>query len=153
MIPRLLMITLIAALCLSGIAKDKPLDDKTRIQGNWEWDPAAKQSDAEPVVLVERIVIKGDVLTFHYSFDGKPFTTPTTFTLNPKATPGEIDFTPTDKDNANKGKVYLGRYEFKDGKLRICYRGPGSTRPKNFDDKKAGSDATTFITVKTTPGV
>jgi hypothetical protein len=42
-------------------------------------------------------------------------------------------------------------YEFKDGKLRVCYRGPGSTRPKDFDDMADGNMATTFFVLKLKP--
>jgi hypothetical protein len=38
-------------------------------------------------------------------------------------------------EGANKGKTYLGLYDFKEGRLWFCYRGPESTRPKNFNDK------------------
>jgi uncharacterized protein (TIGR03067 family) len=130
-----------------GTAEDKPKDDAVLVQGSWDWDPAAKQSDAKPVVLLERIVIKGETLTFHYSLGGKKFTSPTEFKLDSKASPKEIDFTPTEDGNANKGKTYRGLYEFKAGRLKICYRGPGSTRPKNFNDKSAGNNVTVFITL------
>ena len=47
-----------------------------------------------------------------------------------------------------KGKTYLGLYEFKDRELRICYRGPGSSRPKDFADKAADGSSTVFIVLK-----
>ena len=77
---------------------------------------------------------------------------PGEFKLDPEASPKEIDFTPTDKDNPNKGKAYLGLYEVTAGRLRICYRGPGSTRPKDFNDKSAGNEVTTFVVLKLSPG-
>lgn len=128
----------VAAVCslssIAGAVQEKAKDDSQLIQGQWSWDPAVKQSDAIPPVLVERVVIKGDTLTFHYSFDGKEFaSSPSKFKLNPKASPKEIDFTPTQGNN--KDKTYRGLYEIKAGKLRIGYRGPGSTRPKDWDDK------------------
>src|SRR5438128_1134567 len=49
---------------VAGAAEDKPSRDVQRIQGTWEWDPAEKQSDAEPQVLVEKVVIMDDTLTF-----------------------------------------------------------------------------------------
>ena len=151
MVSRILTVVAVCTLGLASIAQDKPKDDAHLVQGSWDWDPTLKQSDAQPVVLLERVVVKGDTLTFHYSLDGKKFTTPTEFKLDPKGSPKEIDFTPTDQDNANKGKAYLGLYEVKAGQLRICYRGPGSTRPKDFNDKAAGNDVTTFILLKPSP--
>jgi uncharacterized protein (TIGR03067 family) len=134
---------------LSAFSDDKPRADLSLLQGKWNWDPAAKQSDALPQILLERVVIKGNSLTFHKIFDGKRFTTSAEITLYPGTTPKRIDFTP--KQGGNKGKTYFGLYEISDGKLRVCYRGPGSTRPKNFDDKKDGNDLTVFIALKHAP--
>jgi uncharacterized protein (TIGR03067 family) len=132
---------------VTGVAQDKPKDDSKAIQGDWAWDPAEKQSDALPPATLDRIVIKGDKLIFHYRIMDKPSISETKFKLDPKASPKKIDFTPT--EGANKGKTYLGLYELKDGRLKICYRGPGSSRPKDFNDKLDGNDATTFIFLKT----
>ncbi len=150
------IITAVAALSLlgfTGVAEDKPKDDSQLVQGSWDLDPAAKQFDAQ--MLLERVVIEGDTLTFHYSLRGRKSSTPTEFKLNPKASPKEIDFTPTDKDNANKGKTYFGLYEVKAGQLRICYRGPGENRPKDFNDKQAGTNGTStmFIVCKPSPRI
>ena len=150
MASRLLAVALVGSLGSMGVAQDKPKGDAQLVQGSWDWDPAAKQSDAKPVLL-KRVVIKGDTLTLHYSMDGVKFSTPSEFKLNPSGTPKEIDFTPTEKDNANKGKAYLGLYEIQNGKLRICYRGPGSSRPKNFGDRQDGTDGTTFIVLNPSP--
>ena len=61
---------LVAAVCLlsgvTGIAQVKPKDDLQLLQGTWAWHPAARQSDARPQVLLERLVIKGDTLTGRY---------------------------------------------------------------------------------------
>jgi uncharacterized protein (TIGR03067 family) len=148
---------LLAALCslcgLTGLAQDKPRDDKELLQGRWDWDPAAKQSDAQPVIHLEHVVIKGDTVTFHYKVvkDGTKSTSTSRFTLDPNSSPKFFDFTPN--EGGNKGKTYHGLYELKDGRLRICYRGPGSTRPKDFDDKHDPNTngSTTFIVVKRAP--
>ena len=117
---------------------DEPKGDKTAIQGTWEL--TARGKPAIPDVVCERVVFKGDKLTFHYKLDGKRSTTECTFKLDPTADPKQIDFTRADEDK--KGKPYLGIYELKDGKLRLNYRGPGSTRPKDFKDESAGNDVT-----------
>jgi uncharacterized protein (TIGR03067 family) len=152
MITRVLALALMCAIGFVGLAQEKPKEDAQLLQGSWDWDPAAKQSDAEPVVLLERIVIKGDSLKFHYSLDGKKFVTATEYKIDPTKSPKQINFAPTDKDNAGKGLTYFGLYELKDGQLKICYRGPGSTRPKSFNDKADGNNGTTFITLKPSPG-
>jgi uncharacterized protein (TIGR03067 family) len=133
----------------SGTAQEKPSDDAQRMQASWDWDPAEKQSDAKPQVDLERVVIKGNKITFHYRLGDQRSTSTTEFKLDPKATPGTIDFTPSEGTNA--GRKYLGRYEIKGDRLRICYRGPGSTRPKDFSDKAAGNAATVFIYLKKPP--
>jgi uncharacterized protein (TIGR03067 family) len=99
-------------------------------------------------VLLERVVIKGDTLTFHYNLDGKKFTSATKFKLDPTASPKQIDFTPT--AGGNKGRTYLGLYEVKAEQLKLCYRGPESTRPKDFDDEHDPNTngTTTFIVLK-----
>ena len=131
---------------LATVAQEKPSPAVQRLQGDWGWDSAEKQSDAVPRILVERVVIKGDTLTIHYIFGDQRFTSASKFTLDATATPPTMDFTPI--EGTNKGKTYLCRYEIRDGKLKICYRGPGSTRPKDFSDKNAGNDGTTFLHLK-----
>jgi uncharacterized protein (TIGR03067 family) len=144
---RILVTALVCVIVtLQARAEDKPKEDAKAIQGDWAWDPAEKQSDARPVVLLDRIAIKGDKLTFHYRLGDQVSKSETKFKLDPKATPKRIDFTPT--EGGNKGKTYLGLYELKDGQLKICYRGPGSSRPKSFKDKADGTDGTVFIFLK-----
>jgi uncharacterized protein (TIGR03067 family) len=149
---RSLAVVAICSLCgLTGAAQDRPKTDRQLVQGIWDWDPDVKQQDLRPQVALERVVIKGDTLTFHYNLDGKKFTSATTFKLNATASPREIDFIPT--EGSNKGKTYRGLYEVKAGRLRICYRGPGSSRPKDFDDKRDPkiNRGTMFIVLKRSP--
>lgn len=125
------------AVCLTARAAE-PVDDKAAIQGTWELTGRGKP--AEPDVVCEKVVFKGDTLTFHYLFDGKRFTTECVFKLDAATDPKQIDFTRT--EDGKKGKPYLGIYELKDGKLRLNYRGPESTRPKDFKDELAGTNVT-----------
>ena len=147
------LLTVLAACWITGqtgTAQDKPLEDARRIQGVWVWDRTEKQSEAQPQILIEEIIFRGDTLTFHYRFGDQRTTSKCAFSLDPKASPKQINFTPA--DGTNQGKTYLGIYEFKDGLLKIAYRGPGSTRPKDFTDKAAGNDSTVFIHLKPLPG-
>jgi uncharacterized protein (TIGR03067 family) len=152
MFPRILLTALIILVAqASAPAQDQTKVDLGSMQGSWNWDPAYKQSEAKPVILVEGVTIRGDKLTIHYNLDGKKFDSNSTFKINAKAESKEIDFTPT--EGSNKGKTYLGLYEFKDGKLHICYRGPGASRPANFDDlqDRKTNDSTAFLLLKTKP--
>ena len=128
------------ALGATGAAEDKPKDDATAVQGTWV--TVARSKPAEPDIICEQVVFKGDKLTFHYKFDGKQFTTECTFKLDSTASPKRIDFTPA--DGGNKGKAYPGIYEFKDGELWFAYRGPDSTRPKNFTDEQEKNNGTVW---------
>lgn len=123
-------------------------DDSKAVQGTWV--VTDHQPQAEPKVVYEKAVIKGDKLTLHSDFMGKKHEVECVFKLDPTATPKRIDFTPV--SGASKGQTYPGLYELKkDGEMRICYRGPGSTRPKNFDDKNDGAIGTTFLVLKIKP--
>ncbi len=124
-------------------SKEKGDPAAASLQGTWDWDPATPQSDARPRVLLERVVIEGETLTFHYLAAGTRSTCSTKFKLDSKARPRWIDFVPI--EGPNKAKAYLGLYQLADGKLRICYRGPESTRPKDFEDKSSGNEVTVFI--------
>jgi uncharacterized protein (TIGR03067 family) len=126
--------------------------DADLIQGVWNWDPDAKQSEAKPQILLEHVVIKDNKLTFHYNFDGKKFTSTTEFKLDPTQTPKQIDITATEGNN--KVRTTLGLYEIQDGRLKICYRSSGAGRPKDFDDKQARNsdnntnEVTSFVVLK-----
>ena len=130
-------------LCLTVGADDKPTkaqkEERVKaavaaLQG--EWELTARGKPAEPDIVCERITFKGDKLTFHYLFNGKRFTSECTFSVDPTTAPGQIDFRPSEEQE----RLYLGIYELKDRALRFNYRGPGSTRPKDFKDASAGND-------------
>ena len=138
-----LALMLASATLAAPVPKVKLQGDVLLLQGSWDWDPAVKQPLINPQIDTERVVIKDNALVIHYRHKVDTWTSETEFTLDPSADPKTIDFTPT--TGANQGKTYLGRYEIKDGKLRICYRGPGSTRPTGFDDKGNGNAGTTTL--------
>ena len=75
----------------------------------------------------------------------------TSVQAEPDRLPKEIDFTPT--EGGNKGKTYRGLYEVKAGRLRFCYRGPGSSRPRDFSDQHdpKTNGGTVFIVLKLSP--
>lgn len=142
-------------LAAPAAAGDKPTDaqkeDRVKVavaalQG--EWELTARGKPAIPDVVCERIVFKGDKLTFHYALDGKRFTTECTFTVDPTTDPRQIDFVAGEE----KGKPYLGIYEQTDKELRFNYRGPTSTRPKDFKDASAGNDVTVTYEFKLLKG-
>ena len=56
-----------------------------------------------------------------------------TFTIDPTKQPRTIDFTKAAGDG--KGKTLRGIYEWKDGKLRLCYDRGGEKHPREFSEK------------------
>jgi uncharacterized protein (TIGR03067 family) len=100
-------------------------------------------------VVYEKFVFKGDKLIMYLSLGDQKAEVECEFKLDPLASPKQIDFTPIAE--ANKGKSYRGLYEFKDGQLKICYRGRGASRPKDFNDKIDGTIGTTVLVLKPTP--
>jgi uncharacterized protein (TIGR03067 family) len=121
----------------------KPKTDQEKLQGTWkvvEYSP-----EALPKITLDQLLFKGTKLIWNY--EGR--FTETDYTLNPTTTPKSIDFTPI--AGGNQGKAYHGIYELEDGKLKICYRGPGSSRPKNFNDKAEGNNGSVYIVLQREP--
>jgi uncharacterized protein (TIGR03067 family) len=114
---------------VAGWGQEQPRDDNQAIQGSWR--VVDQQPEAKPDVRYESIDFVGDKLVWHSRLDNQRGVTETTFKLDPAANPKALDFT-------NKHGQYVGIYELKDGKLKICYRGPGKKRPAVF---KAGDEA------------
>jgi uncharacterized protein (TIGR03067 family) len=56
-----------------------------------------------------------------------------TIELDPTKKPRTVDF--TSAAGKDKGKVYLGIYEFKDDSYRLCLAGAGQKRPTAFSSK------------------
>ena len=133
---------LVMLISLSGAGQTRQKDDKDALQGNWV---PVEQSDTANCSY-ERLVFKGETLTFHALTEGQPERAETKFKLDPKAEPKAIDFIPT-KGGA-KAKTYLGIYEITDGRLKIWYRGPGEARPEDFNRRAA---RVYFIVLKLQP--
>jgi uncharacterized protein (TIGR03067 family) len=125
-----------------GATRDPAQTDQQAVQGDWEVVEHLP-ADAIPPVVYTRVVFAGDKLTLHCRLEDQTASVTCTFKLDPKGSPKQMDFTP-----ARGGKPYLAIYALKDGKLRIAYRGPTSTRPKDFADTRAGNLVTTFLTLK-----
>jgi uncharacterized protein (TIGR03067 family) len=133
-------------LTTTGRSDDRPAaDDMKSVQGLWEVTEHTPQG--EPKVTYTKVVFTDDKLVMHSTLGGRTYSVECTFKLSTGDGVKRIDFGPS------KERTYPGLYEIKDGKLRICYRGPGSSRPKNFDDKLDGTAVTTFLVLKLKPGI
>lgn len=130
-------------------ARDQPKpvkSDSDLMQGTWMWDTDHEQSKALPRIDLEKIVVKGNKMTFHYLMGEKRFESEFEFEVRSASMPKELDIKSLDKDE--KGKITPGIYEIKDQKLKIAYRGAGSSRPKSFQDEKDGNFLTAWISLK-----
>lgn len=130
-------------------ARDQPKpvkSDSDLMQGTWMWDTEHEQSKALPRIDLEKIVVKGNKLTFHYLMGEKRFESEFEFEVRSSSLPKEVDI--KSMDEAEKGKVTPGIYEIKDQTLKIAYRGSGSSRPKSFQDEKDGNNLTSWIWLK-----
>jgi uncharacterized protein (TIGR03067 family) len=126
--------------------EDKPQGgDEKAFQGTWEVVEHLPGAKAQPPVVYYKVVVAGTKLTLHSKLGDKTHATECEFKLDPTTAPKQLDLI------SPRWGTYPGLYEFKDGKLRLCYRGPGSTRPKDFDDAAAGNQVTTFLVLKLQP--
>ena len=132
-------------------AQDQTKVDLGSMQGSWNWDPAYKQSEAKPVILVEGVTIRGDKLTIHYNLDGKKFDSTSTFKINAKAEAKEIDFTPT--EGSNKGKTYFGSTSSRTGSCTSAIGGPEPRVPRTSTICRTAKrmTSTAFLLLKTKP--
>lgn len=147
---RLGVVVVLVLWTVPSIAQPALDGDKKLIQGSWDWDPAVKHPVAHPPVHVERVVIQGDSLTFHYDLEGRKSFARALYILDPTASPKRIEF--TFPEGRTKG-VTLGLYEIDGDRLRICYKGPGEPRPKNFADRQSPNSTvvTTYVELVRTP--
>jgi len=125
-------------------AADEVKGDLKLLQGVWE--VTEHKPPSIPPTVYTKIAIKSNIMTMHTSLKGNTASIDCTVLLNTDSNPKQIDFSAT--TGFNKDKAFKGIYELKEDKLKICYRGPQSTRPKSFDDINDGNDSTIFLTLK-----
>jgi RNA polymerase sigma factor (sigma-70 family) len=112
------------------LAGPQAKSDKELLQGTWKVTAAKKNGQAindDELAQIKMLPVefKGDTVTARGPCDYK---------LDPAKTPKEIDVIPQEGPPGEKGLTFRGIYELKGDDLRICFRGPGLGRPKNFDD-------------------
>lgn len=113
-----------------------------KLRGVWKVVDEPNIGQKKPTY--DRFVFDGDTLTFH-TVSGP--SVKCTFKAQPGPSHHSLDFTP--QAGGNAGKSYFGIFELKETQLRVAYRGPGATRPKDFNDIVDGEGyATYFIVLK-----
>src|SRR5262249_25716715 len=112
------------------LAGPQAKSDRELLQGTWKVTAAKKNGQAigdDELAQIKMLPVefKGDTVTARGPCDYK---------LDPSKTPKAIDVSPQEGPPGEKGQTFRGIYELKGDDLRICFRGPGMERPKNFDD-------------------
>ena len=116
--------------------QDAVTQEQKRLQGTWllvgrEFDGEKATKDTIADLGGKWVVFEGKVsVAYKKDLDSRGWT----FKLDPAAKPKAVDLTAADGND--KGQVFLGVYELKGDKLRVCYGSPKGKRPTGFDTKK-----------------
>jgi uncharacterized protein (TIGR03067 family) len=119
--PRARFVGVVALLVIASAARADEAADNAAKEMDGLWLVVGIESDGraaagDDVKDMRWSIVKGEIR----ARDPDGATSRMTFTLNPGKSPKEIDVTAL--DGPQKGKMGLGIYELKDGKLRICLR-------------------------------
>lgn len=110
-------------------AADAPKEDAP-LDGTWTVSKIGRGGRKPPEELLKslKVVIKGDVLEMTDGKRGEP----ATFTLEPSATPKEIDLVFKEGPDGSVERTALGIYELDGDELKFAWRKDGGPRPKEF---------------------
>jgi uncharacterized protein (TIGR03067 family) len=133
-------------LCSQAASSAQGQAEKDRQALPGDWRTISQLPESMPNIRLDRLVIRGETMTFHYRLENRRSSVTANFTLNPNSDPRHITFEPAGGGNVNK--AYRGLYALKGGRLHLCYRGPGASRPKSFADKGVGNESTVFLALK-----
>src|SRR5262249_27742234 len=105
-----------------------------------------KNGKALPDRDVDRARLSLDGSNFSVNIPGRSgWSTKGTYTIDPSQSPKHMDLVCT--SGVGKGLSLKGIYKVDDGKLTICYGGPGKPRPTAFTSKP-GSEQRLFVMQK-----
>jgi uncharacterized protein (TIGR03067 family) len=125
-----LVYSLLALGVLTGA--DAPPTDQQAIDGSWRVVACELENRLLPEAVFKdlRYVLKKDGTWRLEGGPGFPKAAGGTFTLDPKAAPRAIDFTPA--DGPFKGQTFRGIYQLEGDELKACFAFPGKDRPKTY---------------------
>jgi RNA polymerase sigma factor (sigma-70 family) len=107
-----------------GKVERGPPDDKEWLQGEWKVVSAKMgEKDVAEEVVGKKWTITRDKLTARHE---------SRYTLAQDETPPQIDVTPLEGPEREKGKVFRGVYKLEKGRLIIHFGGPDQDRPADF---------------------
>lgn len=126
---RLLFVVLTASLMAADRAPGQQAQTKRGLTGAWTivtFERGGQKNDGasgEVTFSHDKVVVKG----MNGEHEG-------TYQLHADKSPMQIDFTPSNGDNA--GKVHKGIYQLKGNRLKILLAPPNEERPKDFKGKE-----------------
>lgn len=132
-----------AACCVAGLwpagprAEDAAARDRAAYVGTWRAVTIEADGNSQPARDRNIVVVNREDGTWTMTVDGREASSGTS-TIEPLATPPEIDIEITAGDGA--GSKLLGIYELKPDRRRLCFRGGAEWRPRDFSTA-AGSKA------------
>jgi RNA polymerase sigma factor (sigma-70 family) len=134
-------------------AADKGKDDKEAIRGAWQvigletGGKDAPDNDETKLIKSGKCVITADKMTSTVG----PAEHVTSYKLDPTKKPKEIDVTPQDGPENEKGKVIPAVYSLEGDVLKVCFPSPKNpTRPTEVATKEGG-DAMLLILKRQAP--
>jgi uncharacterized protein (TIGR03067 family) len=120
-------------LLAAGDAREKAArKDLEAFAGKWKAasvETGGKKAPAEELAGVF-VIHEGNKVTVR---KGDKVFVQGTIALDPTKRPRAVDFTSTLGED--RGKTYLGIYEFVDDRYRLCLAGPGQKRPAAFSSR------------------
>jgi uncharacterized protein (TIGR03067 family) len=123
-------------LTLAALAPAAPADqpspvarDRAAYVGTWRAVTIEADGNAQPARERNIVVVNRADGTWTMTIDGREASSGTS-TLEPLATPPEIDIEITAGDGA--GSKLLGIYELEPKQRRLCFRGAAEWRPREF---------------------
>lgn len=129
--PRSLCFLTLAAVTAAAFA-DEPSPaarDRAAYVGTWRAVTIEADGNAQPARGRNIVVVNRADGTWTMTIDGREASSGTS-TLEPLATPPEIDIEITAGDGA--GSKLLGIYELEPNRRRLCFRGAAEWRPREF---------------------
>ncbi len=113
----------------TGDEPDPVARDQAAYAGTWRVVTIEADGTPQPARDRNIIVVNRDDGTWTMTIDGREASSGTS-TIDPLATPAEIDIEITAGDGT--GSTIAGIYEIGENRRRLCFRGAGEWRPKQF---------------------
>ncbi len=121
----------VTGLTAAGDDKDKAVkEDRKKYEGTWQVISLEVDGNRSPEDDAQKITVVNEADgKWAVEVEGKVIARGTS-EIDPTKKPKTVDLTMTEGDE--KGKTFLGIYEFKDDTRKVCLAQPGKERPAEF---------------------